>query len=224
VADPLVVNQYGERAKTLSDHQIEIPSSRYAAQSQRPSLRPRLPAISRDLAVPDGERSLASAAYPGASRCSLSQHAIRTLRPAGCFSPLRRKANSPCRARRQHEHPRPERPSVWVMKFTGSGCFPAETAGLSWTVTSQTARYRDAAPRHGPCRTGHQIGHSLIAARSPVMSIIAWIVLGLGAGLLAIRLIPNKRSQGLVMMPTTRRCRSLTTTARPAPSRTGTRR
>jgi uncharacterized membrane protein YeaQ/YmgE (transglycosylase-associated protein family) len=31
------------------------------------------------------------------------------------------------------------------------------------------------------------------------MSIIAWIVLGLGAGLLANMLIPGKRSQGLVI-------------------------
>jgi hypothetical protein len=31
------------------------------------------------------------------------------------------------------------------------------------------------------------------------MSVIAWIVLGLGAGLLAKMLIPGKRSQGLVI-------------------------
>ena len=31
------------------------------------------------------------------------------------------------------------------------------------------------------------------------MSIIAWIVLGLGAGLLANMLIPGKRSQGLIL-------------------------
>jgi hypothetical protein len=64
------------------------------------------------------------------------------------------------------------------MMFAVSGCFPAESAALSWTVTSQTARYRDAAPCLVPAGTGHQISHSLIAARSPVMSIIAWIVLG----------------------------------------------
>jgi hypothetical protein len=50
------------------------------------------------------------------------------------------------------------------MTFAVSCCFPAAAAGLSWTVTSQTARYRDAAPRPAPARTGHQIGHSLIAA------------------------------------------------------------
>jgi hypothetical protein len=88
--------------------------------------------------------------------------------------------------------PAPERRSVWVMKFAVSGCFPAEAAGLSWTVTSQTARYRDTALRPVPAGTSRQIGHSLIAARSPVMSIIAWIVLRLGAGLLANMLIPDK--------------------------------
>jgi hypothetical protein len=67
--------------------------------------------------------------------------------------------------------PAPERRSVWVMKFAVSACFRAETAGLSWTVASQTARYRDAAPRSVPAGTGRQIGYSLIAARSPVMRI-----------------------------------------------------
>jgi hypothetical protein len=81
------------------------------------------------------------------------------------------------------------------MKFAVSGCFPAEPPGLSWTVTSQTARYRDAAPCPVPAGTGHQIGHSLIAARSRVMRIIAWIVLGLGTGLLANMLIPDRRSR-----------------------------
>jgi uncharacterized membrane protein YeaQ/YmgE (transglycosylase-associated protein family) len=50
-----------------------------------------------------------------------------------------------------------------------------------------------------PAAIRHQTGHSLIAERSPVMSIIAWIVLGLGAGLLANMLIPGRRSQGLVI-------------------------
>ena len=88
--------------------------------------------------------------------------------------------------------PAPEWRSVWVMKFAVSGCFPAEAAGLSWTVTSQTARCRDTAPCPVHTGTGHQIGHSLIAARSPVMSIVAWIVLRRGAGLLASMLIPDK--------------------------------
>lgn len=55
------------------------------------------------------------------------------------------------------------------------------------------------------------------------MSIIARI-LGLGAGLLANMLIPDKSPLGAVMMPTTGRCRPLTATGRPAPSSTGSRR
>jgi uncharacterized membrane protein YeaQ/YmgE (transglycosylase-associated protein family) len=35
--------------------------------------------------------------------------------------------------------------------------------------------------------------------KESVMGIIAWIVLGLGAGLLANMLIPGKRSQGLII-------------------------
>jgi uncharacterized membrane protein YeaQ/YmgE (transglycosylase-associated protein family) len=31
------------------------------------------------------------------------------------------------------------------------------------------------------------------------MSIIAWIILGLGAGLLANMLVPGRRSQGLIL-------------------------
>jgi uncharacterized membrane protein YeaQ/YmgE (transglycosylase-associated protein family) len=41
-------------------------------------------------------------------------------------------------------------------------------------------------------------GYEAGAAQS-VMGIIAWIVLGLGAGLLANMLIPGRRSQGLVL-------------------------
>jgi hypothetical protein len=77
------------------------------------------------------------------------------------------------------------------MKCAVSGCFPAEAAGLSWTVTSQTARYRDTAPRPVPARIGHQIDHSLIAARSPVVSIIAWIVLRLGVTVDCYRLLTH---------------------------------
>jgi uncharacterized membrane protein YeaQ/YmgE (transglycosylase-associated protein family) len=36
-------------------------------------------------------------------------------------------------------------------------------------------------------------------AKEPVTGIIAWIVLGLAAGLLANMLIPGKRSQGLIL-------------------------
>jgi len=35
--------------------------------------------------------------------------------------------------------------------------------------------------------------------KEPVMGIIAWIVLGLGAGLLANMLIPGRRQQGLIL-------------------------
>jgi uncharacterized membrane protein YeaQ/YmgE (transglycosylase-associated protein family) len=35
--------------------------------------------------------------------------------------------------------------------------------------------------------------------KEPVMGIIAWIILGLGAGLLANLLIPGKRQQGLIL-------------------------
>ena len=38
------------------------------------------------------------------------------------------------------------------------------------------------------------------------MGIIAWIVLGLGAGLLANMLIPGKRSQGLILTQASMRC------------------
>jgi uncharacterized membrane protein YeaQ/YmgE (transglycosylase-associated protein family) len=42
------------------------------------------------------------------------------------------------------------------------------------------------------------MSNSLLAEES-VMGIIAWIVLGLGSGLLANMLIPGRRSQGLVV-------------------------
>jgi hypothetical protein len=57
------------------------------------------------------------------------------------------------------------------MMFAVSGCFPARAAGLSWTVTSQTARYRR---KESGCEDH------------------PWIVPGLGADLLANMLIPAK--------------------------------
>jgi uncharacterized membrane protein YeaQ/YmgE (transglycosylase-associated protein family) len=46
--------------------------------------------------------------------------------------------------------------------------------------------------------TDHRVPH-LVINKESVMGIIAWIVLGLGAGLLANMLIPGKRSQGLII-------------------------
>src|SRR6202042_1610481 len=48
-------------------------------------------------------------------------------------------------------------------------------------------------------RSGTKPAISSSQHRSPVMGVIAWIVLGLGAGLLANMLIPGRRSQGLVI-------------------------
>jgi hypothetical protein len=58
-----------------------------------------------------------------------------------------------------------------------------------------------ATPRPGKPRprSGTEPAISSPKYRSPVMGIIAWIVLGLGAGLLANMLIPGRRSQGLVI-------------------------
>jgi hypothetical protein len=68
----------------------------------------------------------------------------------------------------------------------GFRLFPRRAAGVSWELTAR--RQGIATPRQGmPCpgQDPVQTGRLLIAARSPVMSIIAWIVPGLGAGLLA---------------------------------------
>src|SRR3984957_20703802 len=63
-----------------------------------------------------------------------------------------------------------------------------------------TARYREATTRPVPRpRSGTKPATSSSQHRSPVMGIIAWIVLGLGAGLLANMLIPGRRSQGLIL-------------------------
>src|SRR5580693_8914218 len=63
-----------------------------------------------------------------------------------------------------------------------------------------TARYREATTRPVPRpRSGTKPATSSSQHRSPVMGIIAWIVLGLGAGLLANMLIPGRRSQGLII-------------------------
>ena len=51
-------------------------------------------------------------------------------------------------------------------------------------------RYRDDADGASLAMVRRQAGHSLIAARSPAMSITVWIVLGLGAGLLTNMLVP----------------------------------
>jgi len=78
-----------------------------------------------------------------------------------------------------------ERRSAWVMMFAVYGCFRDGAAGVSWELT---ARWQGiATPRQGKPRPGSatKTGHLLTAARSPVMSIIAWIVPGLGAGLRA---------------------------------------
>jgi uncharacterized membrane protein YeaQ/YmgE (transglycosylase-associated protein family) len=47
--------------------------------------------------------------------------------------------------------------------------------------------------------TGHRVPHLITLTKESVMGIIAWIVLGLGAGLLANMLIPGNRSQGLII-------------------------
>src|SRR5271157_5112513 len=50
------------------------------------------------------------------------------------------------------------------------------------------------------CRAGPATRTSISSlTEESVMGIIAWIVLGLGAGLLANMLIPGKRSQGLIL-------------------------
>jgi hypothetical protein len=48
--------------------------------------------------------------------------------------------------------------SAPVMTFAVSGCFRRGMAGVSWGVTSQTARYRDAAARQAPATIRHQTG------------------------------------------------------------------
>jgi len=52
---------------------------------------------------------------------------------------------------------------------------------------------------HGPNRTGYPCMSNSLLTEESVMGIIAWIVLGLGSGLLANMLIPGRRSQGLVV-------------------------
>jgi uncharacterized membrane protein YeaQ/YmgE (transglycosylase-associated protein family) len=87
-----------------------------------------------------------------------------------------------------------------MMTLAVSGSFRAGIPRLNWKMTSPTARYREATA--GPVPSAairHQTGHQLIAAQESVMGIIAWIVLGLGAGLLANMLIPGRRSQGLII-------------------------
>src|SRR5512140_3104988 len=47
--------------------------------------------------------------------------------------------------------------------------------------------------------TDHRVPHLIRLTKESVMGIIAWIVLGLGAGLLANMVIPGRRSQGLIL-------------------------
>jgi hypothetical protein len=82
------------------------------------------------------------------------------------------------------------------MMFAVSGCFRDGMAGVSWEVKSQTARYRDAAARQSSRpRSGTKPAISSSKYRSPVMDVIAWIVLGLGAGVLANVAIPGRSRQ-----------------------------
>ncbi|HJY03226.1 MAG TPA: GlsB/YeaQ/YmgE family stress response membrane protein, partial [Streptosporangiaceae bacterium] len=57
------------------------------------------------------------------------------------------------------------------------------------------------ATKYRPPDTTHRIPPTLCTSltKESVMGIIAWIVLGLVAGLLANMLIPGKRSQGLIL-------------------------
>jgi uncharacterized membrane protein YeaQ/YmgE (transglycosylase-associated protein family) len=48
-------------------------------------------------------------------------------------------------------------------------------------------------------RTGYPVRHISSLTKESVMGIIAWIILGLGAGLLGNMLIPGRRSQGLIL-------------------------
>src|ERR1700723_2683800 len=47
--------------------------------------------------------------------------------------------------------------------------------------------------------TDYRLSHSDQLAKESAMSIIAWIVLGLAAGLIANMLIPGRRQQGLIL-------------------------
>src|SRR5271170_442027 len=86
------------------------------------------------------------------------------------------------------------------MTFEVSGSFPLGIPRLNWKVTSQTARYREATARPVPRpRSGTKPAISSSKHQESVVGIIAWIVLGLGAGLLANMFIPGRRSQGLVI-------------------------
>jgi hypothetical protein len=78
-----------------------------------------------------------------------------------------------------------------MMMFAVSGCFRDGMAGVSWEVKSQTARYRDAAARQAPGHDPALLKPAISSSkcRSPVMDVIAWIVLGVGADLLANMLI-----------------------------------
>jgi hypothetical protein len=83
-----------------------------------------------------------------------------------------------------------------VMTFAVSGCFRDGVARVSWEV--KVRRQGIATPRPGKLprpRSGTKPAISSSKYRSPVMGVIAWIVLGRGAGLLANKLIGGRSRQ-----------------------------
>jgi hypothetical protein len=81
------------------------------------------------------------------------------------------------------------------MTFAVSGCFRDGVTRVSWEV--KVRRQGIATPRpgnlpgHDPALTGHQ----LIEVQEPVMDVIALIVLGLGAGVIANVAITGRSRQ-----------------------------
>src|ERR1019366_1896716 len=91
-------------------------------------------------------------------------------------------------------------PSLWPVR-----ALPQQTPGPQRRMADQqpdVRRKSRAGRRIGPRRRRPRTGVFLkkgSLTKESVMGIIAWIVLGLAAGLLANMLIPGRRSQGLIL-------------------------